>query len=452
MKRNKLLWVVIPVGGILIAAIVAAAVLLLTLQKKESRYYEQINSARIYMEQADYSKMISAYEAAIELRPEEPEAYIDLAEYYLQDGKYYEASEIATLGLLRTNNVRLEDLIKLIDSQRTEKFKEQTDGEAVEETETEEVKSAAENLLLRNNVIGMIGDYCFQQYANDYKQVDVSYVSAEEGYQVRFKGLNIYAYFKNTSEFSEMVDEYSKKPLPKAKPYKVTVLSPDVLFLGFEGYADSAKLAELFNITPTSALTEENGAFYLVFDYLGCTIKIETDSNGNISKEKPVIELYPLNLVSDWEEEEETEEEEDVDDGTFVLAGETYTYDVQQIYITNAVLDNLEPLSQCKKLKSIMFIQCQISDLSPLSGCTALEELNLQGSTGNLDLSCLSGLSSLKYLGFHECGDIYDISGIMDLDLELLHPCGSSVSYEQCVEYQNRHPECEVWFDYRVMR
>lgn len=443
---------VIPIGGILIAAIVAAAVLFITFQKKESRYYEQLNSARIYMEQADYAKMITAYEAAIELRPEEPEAYIGLAKYYIEDGKYYEANEIAALGLLRTNSATLQDLIIFIDSQRQEAFAEQAKEKLQDETETQMEQVNTEKLLLRNTVIGMIGDYCYQQYVNEYAQSDVSYVSAEEGYRVRFKGLNIYAYFMNTSAFREMVDEYSKKPMPKAKPYKVEVLSPDVLFMGFEGYVDSARLSELFNITPESVLTEEDGSSYLVFDYLGCTIKIETDAEGNIVKENPVIELYPLNLVSDWEEKEEETEEEPVDDGTFVLAGETYTYDVEQLYITDAVLDDLTPLSECKKLRSIMFYRCQISDLSPLSGCTALEELNLQGSTGDLDLSCLSGLDSLRYLGFHECRDIDDISPIMDLELELFHPCGSSVSYEQCVEYQNRHPNCEVWFDYYVMR
>lgn len=451
MKRNKLLWIVIPIGGILIAAIVAVAVLFLTFQKKESRYNEQLNSARIYMEQADYTKMIAAYEAAIELKPEEPEAYISLAEYYIENGKFYEADEIAALGLLRTNNATLQDLILFIDSQRQEAFAEQAKEKLLDENEARKESVDTGKLLLRNTVIGMIGDYCYQQYVNEYAQSDVNYVSAEEGYRVRFKGLNIYAYFMNTSTYREMVDEYSKKPMPKAKPYKVEVLSPDVLFMGFEGYVDSARLAELFHITPESVLTEEDGISYLVFDYLGCSIKMETDAQGNIVKENPIIELYPLNLVSDWEEEEE-EEEEPVDDGTFVLAGETYTYDVDQLYITDAVLDDLTPLSQCKKLRLIVFFRCEISNLSPLSGCTALEELNLQGSVGNLDLSCLSDLSSLRYLGFHECRDIDDISPIMDLELELFHPCGSSVSYEQCVEYQNRHPDCEVWFDYYVMR
>ena len=160
-----------------------------------------------------------------------------------------------------------------------------------------------------------------------------------------------------------------------------------------------------------------------------------------------LIELYPLNLDSDWEEEEQ-EEEEEIDDGTFVLAGETYTYDVESIYIYNATLNNIEPLYECKKLRSVMFINCTIADLSPLAGCTALQEFNLQDSIGNLDLSCLSGLSSLKYLGFHECRDIDDLSPIMNLDLYLLHPCGPEVPYEQVEEYMNRHPGCEVWFDY----
>lgn len=450
MKKNRLLWVLIPGAGILIAAVIAVSWILISEEQKEERYYEQMRAAGMYLEQADYSKMISAYEAAIELKPEQADAYIGLAEYYLEEGQYYEADEIAQMGWLKTNNARLQDLIKFIETRRADEFK--AHAEKVLALDPEEQEENTERLLLRNNVIGMIGDYCYQQYVNEYKRVDVSYVSAEEGYRAEFKGLNLYAYFKNTSGNNNMVDEYTKKPMPKAKPYKVTVLTPEALFVGFNGYIASSRMAELFNIEPASVLAGEEDGWYLTFDYLGCTIKIETDASGNVCEEKPVIELYPLNLVSDWEEEEEEEEEEPVDDGTFVLAGEIYTYDITELYITDAGLDNLEPLSRCKDLRSIMFINCRIDDLSPVSGCSALQELNLQGSSGGLDLSCLSGLTSLRYLGFHECKDIDDLSGIMGIALELLHPCGSSVSYDQCVAYQEKYPDCEVWFDYYRMR
>lgn len=344
------------VTGCLALVLLCAGILGYREKKKEDRYYEQIQAAKRYLNEADYEKMISAYEMAIELKPEDPDAYIGLVEYYLEEGEYYEAKSIARTGLIKTN-------------------------------------------------------------------------------------------FKNDASHSNMVDSYNKRPTKTAKPYKVEITKPSVLFVGYDGYITSERIGEMFNIEPGNALEQEGDSYFLVFDYLGCTVKIETDQKGNVCDKDALIELYPLNLDSDWEEEEQ-EEEEEIDDGTFVLAGETYTYDVESIYIYNATLNNIEPLYECKKLKSVMFINCTIADLSPLAGCTALQEFNLQDSTGNLDLSCLSGLSSLKYLGFHECRDIDDLSPIMNLDLYLLHPCGPEVPYEQVEEYMNRHPGCEVWFDY----
>ena len=344
------------VTGCLALVLLCAGILGYREKKKEDRYYEQIQAAKRYLNEADYEKMISAYEMAIELKPEDPDAYIGLVEYYLEEGEYYEAKSIARTGLIKTN-------------------------------------------------------------------------------------------FKNDASHSNMVDSYNKRPTKTAKPYKVEITKPSVLFVGYDGYITSERIGEMFNIEPGNALEQEGDSYFLVVDYLGCTVKIETDQKGNVCDKDALIELYPLNLDSDWEEEEQ-EEEEEIDDGTFVLAGETHTYDVESIYIYNATLNNIEPLYECKKLKSVMFINCTIADLSPLAGCTALQEFNLQDSTGNLDLSCLSGLSSLKYLGFHECRDIDDLSPIMNLDLYLLHPCGSEVPYEQVEEYMNRHPGCEVWFDY----
>ena len=285
------------VTGCLALVLLCAGILGYREKKKEDRYYEQIQAAKRYLNEADYEKMISAYEMAIELKPEDPDAYIGLVEYYLEEGEYYEAKSIARTGLIKTN-------------------------------------------------------------------------------------------FKNDASHSNMVDSYNKRPTKTAKPYKVEITKPSVLFVGYDGYITSERIGEMFNIEPGNALEQEGDSYFLVFDYLGCTVKIETDQKGNVCDKDALIELYPLNLDSDWEEEEQ-EEEEEIDDGTFVLAGETYTYDVESIYIYNATLNNIEPLYECKKLKSVMFINCTIADLSPLAGCTALQEFNLQDSTGNLDLSCL---------------------------------------------------------------
>ena len=205
------------VTGCLALVLLCAGILGYREKKKEDRYYEQIQAAKRYLNEADYEKMISAYETAIELKPEDPDAYIGLVEYYLEEGEYYEAKSIARTGLIKTN-------------------------------------------------------------------------------------------FKNDASHSNMVDSYNKRPTKTAKPYKVEITKPSVLFVGYDGYITSERIGEMFNIEPGNALEQEGDSYFLVFDYLGCTVKIETDQKGNVCDKDALIELYPLNLDSDWEEEEQEEE------------------------------------------------------------------------------------------------------------------------------------------------
>ncbi|MBO5460399.1 MAG: tetratricopeptide repeat protein [Ruminococcus sp.] len=436
MKNKKRFWISIAVAGVLIVAVIAAAVVIILSQQKEDRYYEQMKSAKAYMDDMDYRAMVRAYEEAIELMPEDPDAYIALAEHYMEQGEYEDAEEIAEKGYENTGSTRLHRLLVKIGD---EILVVETEGEtAVVEGED------SPTITVRNNVVSEVSEFCYQQYVNEYGDADIKYLSKEEGCRVKFKGLNAYLYFKNTSENKNAVDNTSKKPTKNAKPYKVAIVNPQIMFVGFNGYISNEMVCKLFGMNYVPPVEQEGNKYYILFEYIGCEIKIPTDSQGNVYDAKAQIELYPTNLISSWVEPEEIEE----DDNTFELAGNRYSYDITSLYIYGETLDDLSPLAECKSLRTIQFYACDIGDLSPLSGCDALEILDLGYSTGNLDLSCLANLTNLRILEFHECKDISDISCIMNLELEVLHPCGSSVSKEQCIEYQERHPNCEVWFDY----
>ncbi len=69
----------------------------------------------------------------------------------------------------------------------------------------------------------MIADFCYQEYIDTYGDADMSYVSAEEGYKAKFKGLKAYAYFRNTPENKSIINEATRVPEKLAKPYKVIV-------------------------------------------------------------------------------------------------------------------------------------------------------------------------------------------------------------------------------------
>lgn len=436
MRKGKKFWIKISVASVALIVILTAAAVMVISAQKEKRYHEQMDIAEAAYEDMDYEKMIDAYEEAIELMPKESEAYVALAEYYMEEGEYEEAEEIADKGYRYSGSGRLYSLIIDIEA-KIDWLMNYGDEELVWLEEDD-------NVVLRNETFTEISEFCYQQYVNEYGTATTKYMSAEEGVRVKFGGLNAYAYFKNTDDNKNAVNTVTKKPEKNAKPYKVIVMSPEMLFVGLDNGVGSDMLEKLFRQEGT--LTPEDDGYVLTVEYMDCHVLIPTDESGNLIAENAKIELQPMNLVSDWVEEVAVEEEDDVE--TFELGGETYTYDITSIYIYGKTLEDLSPLKDCKKLQDIVFVNCDIDDLSPLSGCQALVSLDLRFSTGGLDLDCLSNLNNLKYLGFHECRDIDDLSPIMDLDLYVLHPCGSSVSKEQCIEYQEKHPDCEVWFDY----
>ena len=57
---------------------------------------------------------MAAYEAAIEIKPENPEAYVELANLYAERGMYDEARQTAQLGFSATRDRRLEDFLEEI--------------------------------------------------------------------------------------------------------------------------------------------------------------------------------------------------------------------------------------------------------------------------------------------------------------------------------------------------
>ena len=79
-----------------------------------------MRTARQYVESMDYTKVVEAYQAAIELKPEEPEPYVELTEFYLEQEKYYEAGETAREGWNATGDQRLYNLIDQVTLSRTQ--------------------------------------------------------------------------------------------------------------------------------------------------------------------------------------------------------------------------------------------------------------------------------------------------------------------------------------------
>lgn len=440
-NKNK---IVIGVAALLIVMIVAVAAFLISEQFKEKKYYEQLKEARAYMVSLDYEKGIEAYKAAIDIDPEEADAYIELAEAYIDMGDYTEAAYTAELGSLKSKSGSFQALMAKLDEIRDR-------GEVVS-VGTDDVQAGSladeiiyDNVSVRYEMIENAADFCYQEYVNEYGSATMSRVSDEEGYQAKFQGFGGYAYFKNTSENKNAVDEATRKPAKNAKPYKVVITSPSLLFVGYGGSISRTRLGQMFNTEIVPVYDEVHKNYFAEFEYMGCRLRLEVDEKGNMGV-SPMIELYPLNLIKeDWVEEETAETEEEI--ATFTLGSHTYTYDVTSIVIIGENIGDLSPLADCENLRELALENCTINGLEPLADCSSLEILDLRRTRGFSDLSPISGLTNLFYLDLHGCSDVSDISPIMGLNLALLHTCDTGVTREQTQAYKDAHPDCEVWYD-----
>ena len=405
-----------------------------------------MQSARQYLLDGDYEQVIAAYKAAIELKPEDVDAYVGLVQAYMDNGQYVEANEIANLGFTATRDKRLEKLVQQITEKRF--ARNGKEGENTQESYFVAAGEDSENLSLRYATLEALSDYCYQEFLDNYGDSTITYVSSDEGYKVKFKGIKGEAYFKNTSEYPNLVDTVRRMPEKNARPYKYAISSPTIIFVGFDGYISHNRLWELIKATPSPVYDKAAGMYKISFDWGDSTITIETDAEGNVYKEDARIEICPKTLIKEeWQEETAMETEEETEPDTFELGGNTYTYDVTSIEIWNTNIGSLEALRNCTKLTELYLYNCTIDSLGPLAACQTLIVVDLRYSVGFSDISPLAGLENLMYLDLHGCMGVSDISPIMSKELALLHTCETAVTYEQTLEYKNRHPNCEVWYD-----
>jgi len=92
----------------------------------------------------------------------------------------------------------------------------------------------------------------------------------------------------------------------------------------------------------------------------------------------------------------------------------------------------------------ILTINFDLCDISPLADCPKLEYLELC-DTKVSDLSPLSGLTALRHLNLARCWALTDITPLYGLELERLYiGCVSCIPQEQIDAYRRLHPACDV--------
>lgn len=453
MKSNKLLWVLVPVAVALVAVICVVTALYVSDTKMSNKYYDNIRSARKYAAEGNLDQVLLSYKAAIQLDPENPEAYLELAQVYMDNEMYMEANNYARLGFNATGDKRFELLLPKIELKLTADSEAAPGESIVSEMESEPQTATTANIFLKKDVLNIMSDYCFGELTDIYGAPTSSFVSDTEGYRMKFPGLNCYVYFKNTSAYPDIIDTASRIPRPDARPYKYLVPSPSFIILGFEGFISHNQLIELLGTNVENVFDEERSIYMACADWNGCRISIETDAEGNVISDRSMIEIYTAgDIKTAWVDEPEIEESETEEEiGTFTLGSQTFSYDVEIIQIMGEYIPDLSPLAHCSRLQYLELYDCEVGSLDPLASCGSLMALVLRGSTGFSDVSPLAGLTNLIHLDLHSSSDVMTIAPLMNNEYEVLHVCNTGVSYDEAVAYKQLHPACEVWYDNSVL-
>ena len=97
-------WIIIIAAIAAVVCIVVAAVIFVTGNSPERKLAEQLDLAEGYLSELDYENAIVAYEAAIEIDPGCRDAYLGLADIYIEQEDYEEAAKILEEGLAQTDS------------------------------------------------------------------------------------------------------------------------------------------------------------------------------------------------------------------------------------------------------------------------------------------------------------------------------------------------------------
>ncbi len=106
MKRQSKLVIGITAGMLLVAVVVIIAVLMAS-SSDSKKYARHMEAAQRYMDELDYEQAIVEYRAAIEIEPNNVEAYQALAEIYVQTGDYEAAIAVLNQGIGQTGSEEL---------------------------------------------------------------------------------------------------------------------------------------------------------------------------------------------------------------------------------------------------------------------------------------------------------------------------------------------------------
>ena len=302
-KKNKNPAVLIAaVIIVIVVALVIGGVTLYSIPK--IRYERQLSLGQKYLDELDYDKAIAAYRAAIEIDPKNPDAYLMLAQVYLDNDDESEAMAILHEGIDKTDNSDLKELLKTnfteeqIEAYNNSYAAENRDSEGQSDNGEEKTKTLSgdwekeiEKYANLNSFINdnRIGDGCYFEYFMKQEDLKAAYAPIIGEYEEYIEFLK-----SNPGIESEM--DYTKYPslmrayMDIGTLYAITgdmEKARDYTYLYSSYYAE---VSDLYTLTDNGYVTEYDDGGVFTYDVYGR--RISEDRTMRENDDSGIVYVY----------------------------------------------------------------------------------------------------------------------------------------------------------------
>lgn len=275
---NKLNILLSVLAGLLVIIIAVGAFFLVSGSMKEKNYSEAIKSAEKYLAANNYEDAIVQYKKAISVNPKEEDAYLKLAEVYVEQEETSKAKAILRKGLKETSSFKIRRMLSSLNAQN---LVATIDNEGEEKQELAiDLTTASQNIAWNTSFMQKIVSFTFDDFKDEFGSVTSAAINDDGYLEVVHAGLDGICYYRNTEDNKEIVDMSRKTPYPAGMPEKISLNSLGVMFRNFEGGVSINRLQMFFGekVEPKTA----ESRFYVQTSTEDCIFHIETDSSGNI--------------------------------------------------------------------------------------------------------------------------------------------------------------------------
>lgn len=276
-NRTKIVLVVLCTAAALVIGVMACV--LVSGKMKAQKYQEQIGNAQKYLSQGEYDKAEKLLKEAISLRPDEVDAYLELADVYVEQAETSKAMSILRKGYDVTGSVKIKRYMSKLEAEQ-KMVLNGVGSKGAENGTPIDLETASKDLTWDTSFLQKLISYTFADYKAFYG-FSPAITKDEDGYlEVEHPDLDMVCYYRNTSENKEIVDESRKTPLSSGMPEKVTLKSMELLFRNFDGAVSLERMQMLLGekVQPKTSA----GRTYLERKTEDYIIRIETDENGNV--------------------------------------------------------------------------------------------------------------------------------------------------------------------------